>query len=120
VTDWAVQRIESSGGCIDLKALARELGYSQKHVIALFHDQVGMSPMRFARVVRFDRLVRHLRSGGSEPWAELAARFGWFDQAHLANDLKRIVGMPASQARSAIVGPATGVNFFQDDGLDAT
>lgn len=118
VTEWAVQRIESSGGYLDLKGLARELGYSQKHVIALFHEQVGMSPMRFARVVRFDRLVRHLRSGGTEPWAELAVRFGWFDQAHLANDLKRIVGMPASQARSAIVGPAEGVNFFQDDGLD--
>jgi hypothetical protein len=54
----------------------------------------------------------------AEPWAELAARFGWFDQAHLANDLKRIVGMPASQARSAIVGPAADVNFFQDPGSD--
>lgn len=118
LTEWAVQRIESSAGRLDLKELARQLGYSQKHVISLFHEQVGMSPMRFARVVRFDRLVRHLRSGGSEPWAELALRFGWFDQAHLANDLRRITGSPASRARSAIVGPASSVNSFQDQGGD--
>lgn len=115
-TEWAVNRIEASAGQVALKSLASELGYSQKHVIALFHEQVGMSPMRFARLVRFDRLVRHLRSGGSEPWAELAPRFGWFDQAHLANDLRRITGMPASLARAAMVGPAASVNFFQDEG----
>jgi AraC-like DNA-binding protein len=116
VTEWAVQRIEASGGNLDLRGLARELGYSQKHVISLFHEQVGMSPMRFARVVRFDRLVRHLRSGGGEPLAELAVQFGWFDQAHLANDLRRITGLPAALARRAIVGPAAGVNSFQDAG----
>jgi AraC-like DNA-binding protein len=102
---WAVRRIEASGGCLNSRTLARELGYSQKHVIALFHDHVGMTPARFGRLVRFDRLVGHLRQGGSGSWAELAARFGWFDQAHLTNDVKRIVGEPPSRARAALAGP---------------
>jgi AraC-like DNA-binding protein len=109
-----VRRIESCGGGLDLRTLARELGYSQKHVIALFHEHVGMTPKRFARILRFDRLVRHLRSGGQGSWAELAARFGWFDQSHLANDVKRIVGVPPSQARELLGGPA-GVSSFQDE-----
>jgi AraC-like DNA-binding protein len=83
-------------------------------VIALFHEHVGMTPKRFARIVRFDRLVRHLRGGGEGSWAELAARFGWFDQSHLANDVKRIVGVPPSQARELLTGPP-GVNSFQDE-----
>jgi len=103
---WAVRRIEATGGGLGTKALARELGYSQKHVIALFHEQVGMTPGRFGRLVRFDRLVQHLRQGGTGSWAELAARFGWFDQAHLANDVKRIVGEPPSRARAMLAGPA--------------
>jgi AraC-like DNA-binding protein len=113
VAEWATRRIEACGGALDLDALARELGYSSKHVISLFHEHVGMTPKRFARVVRFDRLVRHLRSGGAGSWAELAARFGWFDQAHLSNDVKRIVGVSPSKAREMLAGPAV-VNFFQD------
>jgi AraC-like DNA-binding protein len=80
-------------------------------VIALFHEHVGMTPKR---IVRFDRLVPHLRSGGEGSWEELAARFGWFDQAHLANDVKRIVGVAPSLARELLAGPP-GVNSFQDE-----
>jgi AraC-like DNA-binding protein len=113
LAEWATRRIEACGGALDLDTLARELGYSSKHVISLFHEHVGMTPKRFARVVRFDRLVRHLRGGGAGSWAELAARFGWFDQAHLSNDVKRIVGVSPSEAREKLAGPV-GVNFVQD------
>jgi hypothetical protein len=57
----------------------------------------GMSPM-ISRVDGFQMIV-----GGS--WAELATRFGWFDQAHLANDVKRMLGVPPSQARELLAGP---------------
>src|SRR6478736_1537 len=113
VAEWAIRRIEAGGGALDLKTLARELGYSPKHVISLFHEHVGMTPKRFARVVRFDRLARYLRSGGTGSWAELAARFGWFDQAHLSNDVKRMTRGSPSRLRELVAGPAA-VNFFQD------
>lgn len=117
IAEWATRRIEACGGALDLSTLARELGYSSKHVISLFHEHVGMTPKRFARVVRFDRLVRHLRSGGAGSWAELAARFGWFDQAHLSNDVKRMTRGSPSELRELLSGPA--VNFFQDAVGDA-
>ncbi|WP_437555405.1 AraC family transcriptional regulator [Sorangium sp. So ce367] len=44
-----------------LNTLARELGYSPKHVISLFHEHVGMTPKRYAHIVRFDRPARSLR-----------------------------------------------------------
>lgn len=118
VAEWATRRIEACGGALDLNMLARELGYSSKHVISLFHEHVGMTPKRFARVVRFDRLARHLRRGGAGSWAELAARFGWFDQAHLSNDVKRMTRGSPSELRKLLAGPA-GVNFFQDAPGDA-
>jgi len=111
---WATSRIEAEPG-IDLKTLARELGYSMKHVIALFHEHVGMTPKQFARIVRFDRLVRHLRSGGGGSWAEIAQRLGWYDQAHLSGDVKRILGVSPERARTMLAGaPNFEVNSFQD------
>jgi hypothetical protein len=64
--------------------------------------------------VRFDRLVQHLRRGGGGAWAELAQRFGWYDQAHLSNDIKRILGVPPTRARDAISSSLGGeFKFFQ-------
>jgi methylphosphotriester-DNA--protein-cysteine methyltransferase len=80
LVSWAVRRIEESGGAVDMRALARELGYSRKHVIDLFRDQVGLPPKLLARIVRFDRLVQHLKRGGSGTWAHLALEFGYYDQ----------------------------------------
>jgi AraC-like DNA-binding protein len=110
---WACQRIEA-WPAIDLGTLSREAGYSQKFVIELFHEQVGLTPKQFARVVRFDRLVQYLRGGGGGAWAELAQRFGWYDQAHLSNDMKRILGVSPEKARGVLSNALSDeFKFFQ-------
>lgn len=105
VVAWGVRRIEESGGAIDMRALARELGYSPKHVIHLFRDQVGIPPKLLARIVRFDRLARHLRRGGSETWADLALQFGYYDQAHLAREVRQFTGSTPTQVRPMMDDP---------------
>jgi AraC-like DNA-binding protein len=100
---WAYRRILESGGTAEIGALSRELGYSRKHLIALFRDQVGVPPKLVARIVRFDRLVQHLRRGGAGNWAELAVRFGYYDQAHLARDVQQFTGTTPSDVRSRVV-----------------
>ncbi len=94
---WAMQRIESSGGTVDIETLTRELGYSRKHVIGLFHEHVGMPPKLLARIVRFNRLLERVRAGEKKPWSELALELGYYDQAHLVRDVKQFTGSPPSQ-----------------------
>jgi AraC-like DNA-binding protein len=96
---WALARIAQRGGVLDLKLLASDIGYSQKHVTTLFRDHVGTTPKRFARITRFHRLVTHLRRGGSGAWADLAARFGYYDQAHLAHEVRALTGITPSELR---------------------
>jgi AraC-like DNA-binding protein len=100
--DWALARIEASGGNLDLGALARALGHSRKHLIALFHDQVGVPPKLLARLVRFERAMRHARSGAPVRWAELASALGYFDQAHLAREVRHFTGLTPTQARVSL------------------
>jgi AraC-like DNA-binding protein len=114
IVSWACRKIRREPG-LDLKSLAKELGYSPKHVITLFKEHVGVTPKQFARLVRFDRLVQYLRAGGRAPWAELSQRFGWFDQSHLAGDVRRFLGVNPSSARELLGLPdGLEVNFFQD------
>jgi AraC-like DNA-binding protein len=100
---WAARRIASTRGAVDLRTLARELGYSSKHVITLFRDGVGLTPMRYARLVRFEAMIAHLKSASSLSWSELALRCGYYDQAHLARDVRAFTGVTPTQTRAALV-----------------
>lgn len=99
---WALGRIAATGGQLDIGGLARELGHSPKYLIAQFREHVGLAPKLTAQLVRFDRVVRHLRGGGRERWAELAQRFGYFDQAHLVRDFRRFTGLTPTAARAGL------------------
>jgi AraC-like DNA-binding protein len=102
VVAWAVRRIEQSGGTVDVRALARQLGYSQRHVIAMFRDQVGIPPKLLARIIRFHRLVKHLRSGRGGTWADLALEFGYYDQSHLVRDVRQFTGITPTAVRPLV------------------
>jgi len=97
---WALRRIASSSADLQplhVEQLARELGYSHKHVIALFRDQVGVSPKLWMRLVRFERLQQKLRHARPSSLAQLANECGYYDQAHLARDVQQFTGASPSQ-----------------------
>jgi AraC-like DNA-binding protein len=105
---WALARIEASGGRVEVGALARELGHSNKYLIDRFRQEVGLPPKTLARLIRFDRVIRHLRAGGREGFAELAVTFGYYDQAHLVRDFRQFTGITPSAARASLVPWLTG------------
>lgn len=99
VVGWAMRRIMQDGGRTDIRALCRKLGYSSKHVVRLFRDQVGVPPKLLARIVRFDRLSERLRDERVPTWTALAAELGYYDQAHLVRDVRQFTGLAPTAAR---------------------
>lgn len=58
-----------------------------------FAALVGLSPKRFARVRRCQRLLRVAAGAGAAPdWARLAAECGYHDQAHLIHEFRELAG----------------------------
>jgi AraC-like DNA-binding protein len=86
---YALGRMARARGAIRVRTLAAETGISQKHLIDLFREQVGMAPKRYARIVRLNALLREM---SSSTWADLAARFGYYDQAHFVRDFREFSG----------------------------
>jgi AraC-like DNA-binding protein len=71
--------------------LAAEVGWSRTRLASRFCEQVGISPKRFARVVRFEG-ARRLIAKGSSSLGEVATRAGYYDQAHLSRDISALAG----------------------------
>jgi AraC-like DNA-binding protein len=95
---YAWQRLLSAGGTVPVSALAAETGWSDRHLRARFAVEIGLTPKSAARIVRFDRaklLIRQRAAAGQRlDLAGLAARCGYYDQAHLDAEFRLIAGCP--------------------------
>jgi AraC-like DNA-binding protein len=87
---WA--EMQQTHGAVDITALARKTGWSHKHLIAQFRDQVGAPPRRLGRILRFQRAIKHLGEGTRARWATLAIDCGYFDQSHMIREFREFAG----------------------------
>ncbi|WP_432931841.1 helix-turn-helix domain-containing protein [Microbispora sp. CA-135349] len=94
-------RMLAAGGQVTVSGLARDVGWSARHLNGRFREEIGLSPKEAARVVRFDRVRRLLQraaaSGRRLTLADAAAECGFCDQAHLAREFGALAGCSPSR-----------------------
>jgi AraC-like DNA-binding protein len=73
--------------------VASRLGLLPRTFRRRFSSQVGITPKRFARVHRLQRVLRAVRQSGQPDWCALAAEHGYTDQAHLIHDFRDLAGI---------------------------
>ncbi|MFF7896102.1 helix-turn-helix domain-containing protein [Streptomyces sp. NPDC007907] len=77
--------------------VADRLGWTARRLARRCTDQLGLAPKRYARVRRFQRLLRRVNAGHGPPdWAALAADCGYHDQAHLIHEFRALAGITPS------------------------
>jgi AraC-like DNA-binding protein len=81
-------------GLVRVDELATTAGVSARQLERQFAIHVGLSPKRFLRVLRFQQVLNGLNdpASSSSGWADVAARHGFYDQAHFINDFKAFTG----------------------------
>jgi AraC-like DNA-binding protein len=73
--------------------VAASLRLSRRRLIEVFTAEVGMTPKRLSRVLRFQRASALARRAGSTDWGRVAIACGYFDQSHLIHDFRELTGM---------------------------
>jgi AraC-like DNA-binding protein len=71
-----------------VREAAAHLSMSPRHLSRTFKCAVGVQPVVFARIMRFQRALR-MRRMHALSWAAIAARCGFTDQAHMIHELRR-------------------------------
>jgi AraC-like DNA-binding protein len=78
--------------------LAADAGLAPKSFSALFVRMCGVTPKRFAEVMRHQAFLAALPAEGDlPPWSTLIADHGYFDQAHFIREFRRFAGMSPSE-----------------------
>jgi AraC-like DNA-binding protein len=105
--ELAWDMLVSSGGRMAISDLAREVGYSRRHLHHRFTSDYGVSPKEASRLVRFQKSVgllrnherchrRGLTAGRAGTLSDVAVGTGFYDQAHMTREWKELAGCPPS------------------------
>ncbi|AKU15557.1 hypothetical protein VV02_06275 [Luteipulveratus mongoliensis] len=92
------RRLEATQGAATVADLARESGWSVRHLSGQFTQEMGVGPKTATRLFRFGRSISQVREGGR--LADVAARCGYADQAHLAREWREMAGLSPSSWRA--------------------
>lgn len=76
--------------------LAQEVGGSRRHLGERFRREFGLTPKVAGRVMRFESTRRLLGTPGRPGLADVAARCGYADQAHLTREWRELAGCTPS------------------------
>ncbi|MGH3159069.1 MAG: helix-turn-helix domain-containing protein [Streptosporangiaceae bacterium] len=92
VVDAVWRELTGSAGSVPVTSIAGQIGLSHRHLGQLVRTELGLTPKTLARILRFARARGYLQASRTASLAETAALCGYFDQAHMANDWKRLGG----------------------------
>ncbi|MBL0730802.1 AraC family transcriptional regulator [Piscinibacter sp. HJYY11] len=76
-----------------IEPLQRASGLGPTRFISRFERQVGLTPKRYLRVLRFHTLLSQIATAPPSDWALTAVQAGYADQSHLIHEFRRIAGM---------------------------
>lgn len=94
----AVSIIHARNGLLPVMQLVEILGVTERRLQRGFEEQVGVSPKRYAGIIRMQHALRMLRyKTGDMSFAAIACDSGFFDQAHLIREMKNLSGLTPGQ-----------------------
>lgn len=76
--------LAASRGRARMRDVADDVGWSQRHLSARFGSELGLSPKKAARILRFEHACELLDRG--HDGAQVAATAGYYDQPHMHAD----------------------------------
>lgn len=88
----AAAAIGSSCGQARVKEISQKSGYSERQLNRLFLTQVGMNIKTYARLTRFNYVLKNIQKSPGL-FAALSQQAGYFDQAHFDKDFKAVAGI---------------------------
>jgi AraC-like DNA-binding protein len=101
LVEESLSLIHESMGALNISALAEYLDISERQFERRFSQTVGLSPLAYIRVKRFNEALRLMKSGTYNRLTEVAHALNFHDQSHFIREIKSFTGItPKSLSQS--------------------
>jgi AraC-like DNA-binding protein len=78
---------------VTVGTLLKELGISERQFERRFSQTVGISPLAYIRVRRFNEAIRLMKTGQYDTLTEVAYALNFHDQSHFIHEIKAFTGI---------------------------
>jgi len=85
-------------GCLRISGMADQAGLSVREFERRFLAQIGVTPKRYSRIVRFESALKRKNRFPHTRWTDIAHQLGYHDQMHMLHDFKELAGATPSNA----------------------
>ena len=89
----ATELIRKASGRVAITSLAGTFRMSRQKFAREFIDATGFTPKVYARLTRFQSLLRRLLTSDVAEWAAISSEAGFYDQAHMINEFRELAGV---------------------------
>ena len=97
-----VDRILREPDIKTVEDLVNRTGIGKRSLQRIFNEYVGVSPKWVIRRYRLHELIERFNAGEPPDWPQVALDLGYFDQAHLINDFRSLVGYSPTQYQKLV------------------
>ena len=93
--------------------VTERVGMSARRFAERFEAEVGVTPKRYCRLLRFQHALRQAHADTPISWADVALSSGYYDQAHFIRDFQAFSGLTPTAYHSARTAFQNHVTFLQ-------
>ncbi|WP_433616190.1 DUF6597 domain-containing transcriptional factor [Paenibacillus cellulositrophicus] len=98
--EFAIASFQQSHHPESIANMVEQVNMSAKRFIQIFKDEVGLTPKRFSRLMRFQKAVRLIRKSNNIDWADLAMSCEYYDQSHFIKEFQSFSGLTPTEYRA--------------------
>jgi AraC-like DNA-binding protein len=91
--EQVLELLSTSRGATRMTELQRTTNITRKTLERSFYNYLGVSPKRYAQIVRFNAAKSLIELNPKIQYAEIAYQLGYFDHSHFISEFKRFAGV---------------------------
>jgi AraC-like DNA-binding protein len=92
-----MNHLQQCSGQISINELAQQYHMSIRTLERLVKNSTGITVKKTAGIIRFQHALKQLKQpGASDSLLRIALETGYYDHAHLSNEIKKYTGLPPS------------------------
>lgn len=91
--EFSLKELQETLHTPTISDVSERTGLSRRRFIQVFSEEVGLTPKRFCRVRRFQKVLGLVQMEQRVEWGKMALECGYFDQAHFTHDFRAFSGL---------------------------
>jgi AraC-like DNA-binding protein len=103
MVSYAINRIYSSRGMVNVHELADLIGYSEQHIRKKFEAYIGFSPKQFCQIVKFQNSLDMYLERDGAAILDIIYENGYYDQAHFIKGFKKFINLTPKQYKKYLI-----------------